>query len=765
MAKKPVDPKIQARETAEIVEDAFRNVSSEIGKIFSKALDQTESFAKTLQKDVTGTLNSLAKTSTVIEEVLSKQKLGQLKLADIEKIKEQRAIKLKAIQLQFNIAQKNAVGGSIEQIKLAKDLEKQINEAKIAEEELNEELNKFGKQADKNNKKLGITGAVLKGFTKIPILGGLIDSEKVLARIQKKTAEEGSTKFGVFKEGVKGVGSSIKDNIMDPVAGFSILTKVIQFFIDAMFAADKRVTDITKNLSISKDNARGLYDNIKNTKTDLDTAYKTTANLSEAFNDISQLTGFAAIATNNQLETQIVLTKQLGQSKEEALGLQEIFAVNNIEADKGVDIVYDQIAAFGNQNKIVADGRKILTEVSKTSKLIQLNFKGNTPELVKTVLEAKKLGLTLDQVNKTASSLLNFEQSISDELNAELLLGQDINLDKAREYALTNDIAGLTKEIAKQGITAEKFSKLNRIQQEAIAKVFGMQAEELADSLYKQEVINKVAGDETKNLREQAALLRQKGDLTGAINLENQAAAIEEGILKGKNLQEAQKSVEAQEKFNLALERAKDLFADMVNGELIEKLISYIDRLVGSLETGKSLFNTLVFGPASEGEIAQSRKSSLEEKLKTTSDKNEKEKLQLKIAEQEGIIKKEKLNDIKSQLDNDYKIKKSNFIEGIYDTFEESPGGKSLLKKYETEGLTPPKLAEGGIIPSGYPNDTYRAQLSSGEAVIPLNQLMAKLDAIAASNNRSTPKIYLGTTELNTATAMNTYALNEGVTS
>ena len=76
MAKKIVDPKIQARETAEIVEDAFRNVSNEIGKIFAKSLDQTESFAKTLQKDVTGALNSLAKTSTVIEEVLSKQKAG-----------------------------------------------------------------------------------------------------------------------------------------------------------------------------------------------------------------------------------------------------------------------------------------------------------------------------------------------------------------------------------------------------------------------------------------------------------------------------------------------------------------------------------------------------------------------------------------------------------------------------------------------------------------------------------------------------------------
>ena len=69
MAKKTVDPKVQARETAEIVEDAFRNVSSEIAKIFAKSLDQTESFSKTLQKDVTSSLNSLAKTSTLIEKL------------------------------------------------------------------------------------------------------------------------------------------------------------------------------------------------------------------------------------------------------------------------------------------------------------------------------------------------------------------------------------------------------------------------------------------------------------------------------------------------------------------------------------------------------------------------------------------------------------------------------------------------------------------------------------------------------------------------
>lgn len=43
-------------------------------------------------------------------------------------------------------------------------------------------------------------------------------------------------------------------------------------------------------------------------------------------------------------------------------------------------------------------------------------------------------------------------------------------------------------------------------------------------------------------------------------------------------------------------------------------------------------------------------------------------------------------------------------------------------------GALIPGLAQGGIVPSGYPNDTYLARLSSGEAVIPLNRLNSMLD-------------------------------------
>ena len=41
--------------------------------------------------------------------------------------------------------------------------------------------------------------------------------------------------------------------------------------------------------------------------------------------------------------------------------------------------------------------------------------------------------MEMAKVESIADSLLNFEESISNELQAELLIGRDINLEKARQ--------------------------------------------------------------------------------------------------------------------------------------------------------------------------------------------------------------------------------------------------------------------------------------------------------------------------------------------
>ena len=112
-----------------------------------------------------------------------------------------------------------------------------------------------------------------------------------------------------------------------------------------------------------------------------------------------------------------------------------------------------------------------------------------------------------------------------------------------------------------------------------------MQADEMADMIYKSKLIDEVAGDTTKKLREQADLQEKNGSLKKAEEIRSRAAAIEQGILEGKDLEQAQKSVDTQAKFNLALERAKEIFTDVVDGGLLDGLVSALEDIVTSLES------------------------------------------------------------------------------------------------------------------------------------------------------------------------------------
>ena len=98
--------------------------------------------------------------------------------------------------------------------------------------------------------------------------------------------------------------------------------------------------------------------------------------------------------------------------------------------------------------------------------------------------------MELQEVAAAGRSLLNFEESISNELNAELLLGKQINLERARLAALTGDYEELTREINKNIGDFGDFTQMNVLQQESLAKAVGMQADQLADILFKQETNN-----------------------------------------------------------------------------------------------------------------------------------------------------------------------------------------------------------------------------------------------------------------------------------
>ena len=545
-------------------------------------------------------ISDLSKSANKFVSIQEEAKKSSKGTADAIKEQEKNQNLVKNLQAQALIFSKSTLKSDRDRAKILSD---QADNAQA----LADSYGKVAEESSKLDKSTAFFSKASEVVKDIPGLRKFSGPFEAAAKASRQTVlSNAKLGKGVKKAsvGVSGLKAGFKSLGKGGPMGVAALIAMEIF--KAMVKGNVEVTKLGKNFSVSFDKASLLRDSLNQSKTSIDSVYATSTNLIEAFTALSKQSEFISASTNDQLQTQLQLTKQLGLSTDEATQLQGLFAINNEQAEEGKDAVYDQVAAFKNQTGLLADSATIFKQIASTSKLTRLNFKGGTEELAKTVLNANRLGLSLSQVENIGGSLLDFESSIAAELEAELLTGRKLNLEKARTFALNNDIAGLTQEIAKQGITAEKFSGMNRIQQEAIAKSLGMQASELADSLYKQKLIDQTAGSQVRKLREEIRIAKQKNQLGKAAAIQRRLAGIEQGIIDGKSLEAATQAVDAQEKFNLLIERMKEIFTNLFDGDSLNGLINIFERLVYTIEGGRGALGLLFNGIKSQAEIERS---------------------------------------------------------------------------------------------------------------------------------------------------------------
>ena len=197
----------------------------------------------------------------------------------------------------------------------------------------------------------------------------------------------------------------------------------------------------------------------------------------------------AAIFTPEQIGQIADATQLLGVSAEQARTLGMVMKQTGKSANDIGDAIYDNVDA-GISQKVVYD------DVLSASDDIVASSGGNVEALGRAASAARKLGMDLAKINQIADGLMNFEDSIGNELEAQLLTGKNINLSKAREMALNNDLEGVAKELAKNGASAAEYASMNRIQQTAMAKAMGMSRAELGKMVLTQEAMSNMTADQ-----------------------------------------------------------------------------------------------------------------------------------------------------------------------------------------------------------------------------------------------------------------------------
>tara|TARA_R100000995_G_scaffold59288_1_gene29890 strand:+ start:434 stop:2401 length:1968 start_codon:yes stop_codon:yes gene_type:complete len=171
-------------------------------------------------------------------------------------------------------------------------------------------------------------------------------------------------------------------------------------------------------------------------------------------------------------------SKALGLSSDESANLfGSLTQVANLSAEQAESLAE---GAFQLARQRGVAPSAVLRDIAGSAEEIALFTKGGGDNIAEAAVQARSLGMSLSQTAKIAEGLLDFESSITKEVEASVLIGKQLNFQRAREAALSGDIAGAMSEVVKQVGSEQDFLNLNLIQRKALADSIGVSVGEMA---------------------------------------------------------------------------------------------------------------------------------------------------------------------------------------------------------------------------------------------------------------------------------------------
>lgn len=269
-------------------------------------------------------------------------------------------------------------------------------------------------------------------------------------------------------------------------AGYTLLKLSVERFI----ALDNAAQKFRETTGFLSSQTGEVESNIRIASRDLaqfgvtaELAGESAASLANAFGDVS-------IANKENIEYVSLMKQNLGVSAEDSTALMQNFMGIGGMSSK---VARETAGAAASMAKAAGvPFGAVMKEVAKPSAEVRALIRGSVDALIKGAIEAKRLGTSLEAVGKAAAGMLDFQSSINDEMEASVLFGKDINLQKARELAYAGDMEGLAKEQSRLLKEAGDVSKMDYFQRIGIAKALGMSVEEMDKMNAKQQELNQL---------------------------------------------------------------------------------------------------------------------------------------------------------------------------------------------------------------------------------------------------------------------------------
>jgi hypothetical protein len=496
----------------------LRSEFKSLGTIFGESMNELKN-----GKFFIGEINKAYRTLYSIANEFKYELEGINQLS----LKEVRDLKAKTAQQISYLTQLKKQEGLSEE--LAKRIEEELQFAQellIVEDKRLERLKEI-------NANLGIAGQLFGGISKT-LIGLGVDSE-IIKQMGDDLQEAASKGKVGFKELFPIIKDGLDKALQDPLVQFAIGVKLLksglgdlQKAFDLFKEYNSIFAETARNIGMSSDQVKEMTKNAEFSQNAFNGNLYSAKQLAQTISDINGQLGLSVKVSAETANEFTAMTQTMGLTADESAKIYRFGLLNNMSLKDTNKSITAGIVATQKQTGVQVNAKQVFQEIGKLSAGITAKFQQNPEALAKAVAQAKALGTNLEQMDKTAESLLDFESSIENELKAELITGKQLNFERARAAALTGDQATLMQEVASQVGNLTDFQNMNVIAQKSLAEAFGMSRDEMSEMLQQQEVFNKLGDVSGKSAQEQLEIARQRGlseEDSLMVNLQQQAAA------------------------------------------------------------------------------------------------------------------------------------------------------------------------------------------------------------------------------------------------
>ena len=418
------------------------------------------------------------------------------------------------------------------------DLQNRINKGENVSKKINDELMKISSQrqvlAQKiimarrngipiNTKEIAGLSKQLK--MKAAHLKMLLDqNEENMQSVSLTKVLSGSLSEMVGKLDKTGTLSKIMKGNFEETLTFARLGEIatgalIAGIIKGIVQLDKMQTEINRSFGMTDKTAMQLRSRFQGIAQNSENVLISVLDIQKAFHAISESAGiFAGTLRSDVLDGAAKLISLMGLSGDQATRL----ALNAQRTGQHMD---DQTAAIAqgvinaeNMMGVNLNAKKVFQESANITGMIRANLGRNYEIISETVGAAQALGLTLQDLASISQNMLNFQSSIEAELTAELFIGKQLNLEKARLYALTGDYNKLQKELMANVGSEYEFLSMNVLQKQKYAAALGMSVDQMSDLVMRNADLAEIERQAREGGRQDIVDEMQKLDLAQRMN-------------------------------------------------------------------------------------------------------------------------------------------------------------------------------------------------------------------------------------------------------